>query len=94
MFEPDAVPHLTPLQRLASQLHNEITTIAEAKNTRREAACLAAESWQAANTQHEGILGLDSAGHGATPPTMYGVDPSVLRQNENASALLALNPRS
>ena len=42
-------------------------------------------------------MGLVSAGyHGTTPsPTMYGVDPSILRrQNENASALLALDPRS
>jgi len=31
---------------------------------------------------------------GATPPTLYGVDPSVRRQNENASTLLALNSRS
>jgi len=94
VFEPDAVPHLTPLQRLASQLHNEITANAEAENTHREAACLAAESRQAANAQHEGALGLVSAGYGATPPTMYGVDPSVRRQNENASTLLALNSRS
>ncbi len=88
------MPHLTPLQRLASQLHNEITAITEAENTRREAARLAAESRQAANAQHEGTLGLVSAGYGATPPTMYGVDPSIRRQNKNASALLALNPRS
>jgi len=93
VFEPDAVPHLTPMQRLASQVHNEITAIAEAENTRHEAARLAAESRQAANAQHEGTLGLVSAGHGATPPTMYGVDPSIRRQKENASALLALNPR-
>ena len=88
------MPHLSPLQRLASQLHNEITAIAEAENTRREAARLAAESRQAANAHHEGALGLVSAGYGATPPTMYGVDPSIRLQNENASALLALNPRS
>jgi len=94
VFEPDAVPHLTPLQQLASQLHNEITDIAEAENTHREAARLAAESRQAANVQHEGALGLVSTGCGATPPTMYGVDPSVRQQNENASALLALNPHS
>ena len=94
VFESEAVPHLSPLQRLASQLHNEITAIAEAENTRREAARLAAESRQAANAHHEGALGLVSAGYGATPPTMYGVDPSVRLQNENASALLALNPRS
>ena len=92
MFEPDAVPHLTLLQRLASQLHNEITAIAEAENTRREAARLAAESRQAANAQHKGALGLVSARHRATPPTMYGVDPSICRQNENTSALHALNP--
>jgi len=79
---------------LTSQLHNEITAIAEAENTRHEAARLAAELRQAANAQHEGALGLVSAEYGATPPTMYGVEPSVRRQKENASALLALNPRS
>ena len=73
VFEPDAVPHLTPLQRLASQLHNKITVIAEADNTRCEAAHLAAESRQAANAQHEGAFGLVSAGYGASPPTIYGV---------------------
>jgi len=88
-FGLDAVPHLTPLQRLALQLHNEITAIAKAK-----AALLAAESWQTANAQHKGALGLVSAGYGTTPPTMYGVDPSVRRQKENASALLARNPCS
>ena len=33
LFEPDAVPHLTQLQRLASQLHNVITAIAEMKGS-------------------------------------------------------------
>jgi hypothetical protein len=65
VFESEAVPHLSPLQRLASQLHNKITAIAEAENTRREAARLAAESRQAANAHHEGALGLVSAGYGA-----------------------------
>ena len=68
--------------------------ISEAEDARRETARLAAESQQAANAQHEGALGLVSVGYGATPPTMNGLDPSVCWQNENASALLALNPRS
>jgi hypothetical protein len=93
-FNPDEVPHPTPLQRLASQLHDEITAISEAEDARRETARLAAELRQAANAQHEGALGLVSVGYGATPLTMNGLDPSVRQQNENASDLLALNPRS
>jgi len=41
-FDPDEVPHPAPLQRLASQLHDEITVISEAKEARRETARLAA----------------------------------------------------
>ena len=87
-----ATPHSTAAVGIAAP--NKITAIAEAENTHRESASLAAESWQTANAQHKGALGLVSAGYGATPPTMYGVDPSVRRQNKNASALLALNPCS
>ena len=68
--------------------------ISEAEDARRETARLAAESRQAANAQHEGALGLVSVEYGATPPRMNGLDPSVRRQNKNASALLALNPCS
>ena len=93
-FDPDEVPHPTPLQRLASQLHDEITAISEAEDACRETARLAAELRQAANAQHEGALGLVSVGYGATPLTMNGLDPSIRWQNENASDLLALNPRS
>jgi hypothetical protein len=88
-FKPDEVPHPTQLQQLALQLKNEIAAIAVIENAHREMACQAAESWQAANAQHEGALGLVSTRYGAT---MHGVDPSVHQQNENASALLAINP--
>jgi hypothetical protein len=77
VFEPDAVPHLTPLQRLASQFHNEITAIAEAENTRREVARLAAESRQAANSAS---LGRGALAAGAT----WGLRALSLREVEAA----------